>query len=244
MSSRRSLLAQLLLGPPRPATRLSELLAGAPPADPVDAMRASLPPLPTPDTRAGRPNRLAELTMPSPEFEPAVRPFGSPHLPAVTTPGEERRLIEIAMTLAPFVSNIKVTPGALRALWSAETPAEFSRAQARVARSMGWTKSGQGAAFDDFGRRLYGNETGYRSRYYTTPQGQNVRIADHGVVNPGASANNVFVQVQRGTPGGDISALAPSGQRFYQGIDTADEVAAAAEMYDALLRALQHTKAK
>lgn len=110
MIDRQSLLAQLMMGPPQPATRLSQLAAGAP-VDPVDAMRASLPPMATPDTRAGRPNRLAELTMPSAEFEPAVRPFGSPHVPAVTTPSEERRLVDLAMMLAPMVSNIKVFHG-------------------------------------------------------------------------------------------------------------------------------------
>lgn len=103
MIDRQSLLAQLMMGPPQPATRLSQLTRG----DAIDTMRQSLPPMATPDTRAGRPNRLAELTMPSPEFEPAVRPFGSPHVPAVTTPSEERRLLDLAMMLAPMVGSIR-----------------------------------------------------------------------------------------------------------------------------------------
>ena len=156
MSSRRSLLAQLLLGPPRPATRLSELLAGAPPSDPVDALRASLPPLPTPETRAGRPNRLAELTMPSPEFEPAVRPFGSPHVPAVTTPSEERRLLDLAMMLGNFAGPIKATiyrgaaPGAHSApggFWS-RSP---EMAQGHAARTGGTVAQAGGVSGPTFG---------------------------------------------------------------------------------------------
>ncbi len=96
MIDRQSLLAQLLMGPPQPATRLSQL-AGAPPADPVDAMRASLPPMATPDTRAGRPNRLAELTMPSPMQEDRQSTLAR----LLNTPG-----IEAALTMTPVVGDV------------------------------------------------------------------------------------------------------------------------------------------
>lgn len=109
MIDRQSLLAQLLMGPPQPTTRLSQLTRG----DAIDTMRQSLPPMATPDTRAGRPNRLVQLTMPSPEFEPAVRPFGSPHVPAVTTPSEERRLVELAMMLGNFAGPIRAYHGTM-----------------------------------------------------------------------------------------------------------------------------------
>lgn len=93
MLDRQSLLAQLLMGSPRPVTRLDQLVR----ADDVDAMRQRLPSLPTPDTRAGKPNRMAELTMPGALMESRASALAR----LLNTPG-----IEAALTMTPVVGDV------------------------------------------------------------------------------------------------------------------------------------------
>lgn len=75
--------------------------------DPISRMLYDMPPMATPDTVAGRQDRGTQLTMPGMEVEPAVRPFGSPHAPVMTTPSEERRLADMAMMLGGMAGAIR-----------------------------------------------------------------------------------------------------------------------------------------
>ena len=130
-------------------------------------------------------------------------------------------------------------------LFDPEGAADYTKAQAELARVLGWKETGAGEAFELGGtRRVRDGEEGVSSRYYMTENHLIVRVSNHvNARNQGAAAN---VAITTHGNSGDVSVTAFAPGRtggepiFKEHIDVFDvgEEAATTQLIDAVKRAL------